>query len=143
MIIWPPGYKYLNDIKLDVNKFHKVKSLEIMKIDKNFFETFCFKVYQIDNASKNKILNKIDRLKYDEFNIGVLRVEIEKPVLVAQDALNYVRCKTVNDLKIYIRNKYKDKIKNYVYDVIIHSTEVDYQNDAVLKLLNKYKIHVN
>ena len=52
MIIWPPGYKYLNDIKLDVNKFHKVKSLEIMKIDKNFFETFCFKVYQIDNASK-------------------------------------------------------------------------------------------
>ena len=55
-----------------------------------------------------------------------------------QDILNRVRCESVGELKDRIRKKYKHRIPNYTYDVIIHSTEVNYQNKEVLKILKKY-----
>ncbi len=137
MIIWPPSLSHFDQINMDVSKFCDLKWSKIIKIKKNNFDKFCYKIYEIDNASKRKITKKIDRIKKESTNIGLLKIIIFKPKILAQDSFNYVRCKTVNDIKIFIRNKYRNKIQDYVYDIIIHSSEVDYQNEDILKLIRE------
>ena len=67
-----------------------------------------------------------------------LLIKIKKPDMQSQDFLNRVKCKNINELKTKIRRKYMSVIDNYIYDLIIHSTEVDYQNNEVNKLIKKY-----
>jgi uncharacterized protein YeeX (DUF496 family) len=55
-----------------------------------------------------------------------------------QDLLNRLRCKDVHGLKDAIRSRYRDRIDNYVFDIIIHSTETATQGAAVKQLLVEY-----
>ena len=71
----------------------------------------------------------------------LLIVRFLKPEIYAVDLLNRVRCRDVNNLKINIRKKYKSKITNYIYDLIIHSTEIDYQTNDIYNLFKKYDIY--
>ena len=68
-------------------------------------------------------------------------VEIKNPNMIATDFFNYVKCRQISCIKSKIRTKYKSKVNDYVYDVIIHSTEADYQNKIVEKLVRKYSLN--
>ena len=70
----------------------------------------------------------------------MILVEIKKPNMIANDFFNYVKCKQISCIKSKIRTKYKSKVNEYVYDVIIHSTEADYQNKSVESLVRKYSL---
>ena len=54
--------------------------------------------------------------------------------MIAHDCFNYVKMKILGKL-FKLRNKYKSKNKDYIYDIIAHSTEADYQNLKVEELL--------
>lgn len=139
LIMWPPASHLFDEIIRYISKNHEIKSFEIVNICDDKFEDFIYKLYEIDFANPRKVALKIDMLLNSPiYNLGVLKIRISKPRMEVQDILNRVRCESVGDLKDRIRKKYKDRIPNYTYDVIIHSTEVNYQNKQVLKILKKY-----
>ena len=139
LIMWPPASPLFNEINEYISKYHDIKSFEIVQICDDKFEQFIYELYEIDFANPRKVALKIDLLLNSPvYNLGVLKIRISKPNMEVQDILNRVRCESVGDLKDRIRKKYKARIPNYTYDVIIHSTEVNYQNNKVLKILKKY-----
>jgi len=139
LIMWPPASPLFNEINEYILQYHDIKSFEIVQISDDKFEKFIYKLYEIDFANPRKVALKIDLLLNSPiYNLGVIKIRINKPKMQVQDILNRVRCESVGELKDRIRKKYKHRIPNYTYDVIIHSTEVNYQNKEVLKILKKY-----
>ena len=139
MIVWPPAIQYFDNIKIDILNNHEILFSQIIQMDTIKFKEFVHKIYAIDHASIGKITGKIDHLQTKLPAVGIILVRILKPKMIAQDAFNYVRCKDVNMLKQSIRDKYKNKLNDYIYDIIIHSTEVDYQNNKVYELIEEFK----
>ncbi len=139
IILWPTAFPFFDEINKDIAKLHDIETYEIIKIHENKFEEFIYKLYDIDFANPRKVALKMDLLlSSPSYTLGIVKIRIKKPQMVVQDALNRVRCDSVGDLKDSIRRKYMDRIPEYIYDVVIHSTEVDYQNKKVIKLLKKY-----
>jgi hypothetical protein len=138
MIIWPPAYNLFDQIQSGINKEYQVIDYFDFKVDEINFKKFTNSLYHIDFASRNKIENKIIPLQREPMIMRYLLIKIKKPDMQSQDFLNRVKCKNINDLKTKIRKKYMNIIDNYIYDLIIHSTEVDYQNNEVNKLIKKY-----
>ena len=85
-----------------------------------------------------KINVKLDRLNEDSNTMALVVIEISNPNMLAQDFFNYVKCDQISQIKTSIRSKYKSKVRDYIYDIIIHSTEADYQNKNVSKLIDMY-----
>lgn len=139
VIVWPPAISLLDDIRKEIEKTHKVLDLEIVDIRSDDFYRFIHELYAIDYADPRKIDLKMERLSCPPHRLGVMTVRIKRPSMAVQDALNRVRCATVGDLKDGIRRKFRAAIPDYVYDIIVHSTEADYQNAVVRNLLRKYR----
>ena len=135
LILWPPAQSLFDDIRTDIIERHIELSYEILEMRADIFEDFIHKLYEIDFANPRKIATKLYRLQTPPHCLGVMKIRIIKPKMVVQDAINHVRCDTIGDLKDYIRRKYQGQISDYIYDIIIHSTETDYQNQKVLNIL--------
>ena len=135
IIIWPPAIIFFDEILKDLNDECCVLSSDRFRIKKNNFSDFLFKLYSIDNASRNKILGKLNRLQENSNEMGCVLVRIGNPDMIALDVFNYVRCEQISQIKFKIRDKYKSRINDYIYDIIIHSTEADYQNKKVQNLI--------
>ena len=139
MVLWPPAAPFFDEIIEYISNQYEILSFEVITIHNEKFEDFILELYKIDFANLRKAALKIDLLlSSPSYNLGIVKVRIPKPNMVVQDALNRVRCDSIGDLKGNIRKKYCKRIPNYIYDVIVHSTEVDYQNKKVSKILRKY-----
>jgi hypothetical protein len=143
IILWPPAHELFDDIQKDIGLKYEIKSALDFKIRRNMFSEFVNKLYEIDYASPNKINMKIVPLQREPMFMRYLIVRIPKPNMSCEDVLNRVKCRDVNKLKMDIRKKYRDSISDYIYDLIIHSTEVDYQNKEVLALIDMYNEEIN
>ena len=139
VVVWPPAMTLLQDIRSDIASKYEVLNCESISIQPEHFREFICKLYAIDSASPIKIASKIERLQQPSCSLAFLTVRIPKPKMLVQDALNRVKCKNVGDLKDYIRRKYREALPDYIYDIIIHSTEVDYQNILVWELVLQYR----
>jgi len=139
MVLWPPAAPFFDEIIEYISNQYEILSFEVITINNEKFEDFIFELYEIDFANPRKAALKIDLLLSSPlYNLGIVKVRIPKPNMLVQDALNRVRCDSIGDLKDNIRKKYRKRIPNYIHDVIVHSTEVDYQNKKVSKILRKY-----
>ena len=139
MVLWPPAAPFFDEIIEYISNQYEILSFEVITIHNEKFEDFIYELYKIDFANLRKAALKIDYLLSSPlYNLGIVKIRIPNPNMVVQDALNRVRCDSIGDLKNKIRKKYRQRIPNYIYDVIVHSTEVDYQNKKVSKILRKY-----
>jgi hypothetical protein len=141
IIIWPPAKNVFDEIQSDIAKEHEILKIREFEVAEINFKSFVEDIYAIDHASQNKIKNKLDELKRNPLKMRLLIVRFLKPEIYAVDLLNRVRCRDVNNLKINIRKKYESKITNYIYDLIIHSTEIDYQTNDIYNLFKKYNAY--
>jgi hypothetical protein len=104
------------------------------------FDDFVIRLYAIDFAGEKKISPKMARLKEPPHGIRVLTITIPNPTMDAQDMLNHVRCREVNALKDGLRARFRGRIDNYIYDILLHSTEVEYQNQPLLDLIEASRV---
>ena len=65
------------------------------------------------------------------------------PTIEVQDILNNKRCVDSHILKDFIRVKYKKNINNYIFDIIIHSTETQKQSFRLKKLIDQFHYEEN
>ena len=141
IILWPPAFKLINKILYEI-KLHdfNILSMHKFKIDIQNFEVFLKELYEIDFADPKKIAFKLERLKKDTLIMYTIKINIKNPKIISQDYRNHVKCETIGDFKDHVRKKYKKNIQNYVYDIILHSTEIDYQIPLVESVIKKYTL---
>jgi len=138
VLIWPPAAQYVEDIRGILEAQVEVLSHETVEIRPGQISQLVEELYAVDFAGPEKVARKMERLARPPHRLAVLQVRLVHPRMAVQDALNRVRCETIGDLKDDIRRRYRDRVDDYVYDVIIHSTEADYQTEPVRRVLQKY-----
>ena len=143
VLLWPPAREFFDMIQAEIQAEEQIVSASDHLIDPLRFEEFVHRVYAIDLASPRKIALKIDNLTRPPLLVRTLTIRFRRPTMEVQDLLNRLRCKDVHKLKDAIRSRYRDRIDDYVFDIIIHSTETATQGAAVKQLLAEYATQVN
>ena len=141
VLIWPPAAQYVEDIRGILEDQVEVLSQETVEIRSDQIARMVEELYAVDFAGPEKVARKMERLARPPDRLEVLQVRLVRPRMAVQDALNRVRCETIGDIKDDIRRRYRDRVEDYVYDVIIHSTEADYQTEPVRRVLRNYAVN--
>jgi hypothetical protein len=138
VILWPPAREHFDAIERDIRDCHQVLDTADYLIDAARFDEFVRKVYAIDSASPGKIDIKLGNLVRTPLIVRVLTVRFRRPRMEAHDILNRVRCKDAHRLKERIRADYHERVPEYIFDVIVHSTETAVQGEDLRRLLPLY-----
>lgn len=140
IILWPPASEIFDEICADIEKTNEIVSFFDKKIPKESFKSFLHDIYKLDYGSLNKINSKHNFVGIKPYVLRFLRVRFNRPTIITQDILNRKKCKDVHILKERIRKNFAHKIKNYKFDMIIHSTETEkqgYKAENIIKSLNR------
>lgn len=138
VVLWPPAREHFDAIERDIRDRHLVLDVVDYLIDAACFDEFVRKIYAIDSASPNKIDIKLGNLVRPPLVVRVLTVRFRWPRMEVQDILNRVRCKDVHRLKEHIRADYRERVPDYIFDVIVHSAETAAQGIDLRRLLPRY-----
>lgn len=140
VVIWPPAKHLIKEILAEVEKHYPVSNLRFFSVDAERMEKFVVDLYKIDRASEVKISSKIERLMRPPHDFFLFDITIDDPKVKAHCPYNsWVRTENVSDLKKVIRDEFSPKIEDYVHDIIIHSTEIDSQNDLIRQVIEKHQ----
>ena len=140
-IIWGPEIEYKENIYEEILKMSNVKAVKtIKKIEfenEIEFENYVKGIYHIDDIENWKIEKKISYMKIYSLKICVFEVILDNPKY-RKKAINGKPISTVvENIKKEIRNKYKDKIKNYFHDILIHVGDNEEQSLYMEKISEK------
>lgn len=149
-ILWTPARKYFDNIsKCIANGFEGVHLLskKDIYISTENFKKFIYDVYNTDDISTEKLNLKynhlIKSLMADDYCndngyiISVLQILIDNPDFRMKPISGLPQSKTTMKIKREIRNQFMDKISEYYWDIIIHITDNQKQNDEIQKILKK------
>ena len=139
IILWPPANNYFQSIEEEISNKFKILHKEEFQISRENIKNFIFEIYKLDFADPRKIVNKHESIYINDNKFKFFIVEFNNPEFYAKDLLNRYGSKKISDFK-KIRLSYKNKIKNYEYDIIIHSTEMRSQEEKFFEILDNYKI---
>ena len=142
LILWPPACDIFDKICEEVKKKYTILNSYDIQIKKNNFDFFLNEIYKLDYGSLNKISNKIIYVGVYPYKLRILKVRFYNPIIITQDILNRKKCKDVNLLKQHIRSLFSSEIKDYKYDMIVHSTETEKQGQKA-ELIIKNMEHIN
>jgi hypothetical protein len=137
-ILWPPARAHFDAIVADIGADDRVLGWRDYRIAPDRFVEFVRRIYAIDNASPVKIGIKLENLVREPLEIRVLTVRFQRPNMEVQDALNTLRCKDAHRVKEAIRAKYRDLVEDYIFDIVIHSSETTVQGASVMALVERY-----
>lgn len=149
-IIWPPARDYYQDIEREISNFeegvHVIKSYPIT-LNKEKFKTFIYKAYETDDILRYKLDLKFEHimqsLKSDNYSSNyytfyVIELQIDNPDFRLKPITALPQSKTTMRLKQRIRDSFKEKITDYYYDIIMHLTDNQIQNDAIEDIISKF-----
>lgn len=138
LILWPPARDEFDAIESDIRDRHQVLARRDYRITDARFAEFVQRVYAIDSASPAKIDIKLGNLVRPPLVIRVLTVRFTRPRMEVQDILNNVRCTDAHRLKDFIRENYRSRVRDYIFDILVHSSETAAQGVDVLDLVTQY-----
>lgn len=137
-ILWPPAQKYFDDILNELGKMYQIISYQDYQYKDETFSRLVKAVYHIDDIEDWKVLKKIEYMQSAaKKNIRVVKLDIDSPMFRLKAKTNGTLSQVGEYIKSYIRGKYKDKIDNYFYDIIIHIGDNFEQNEYVDKIFRQ------
>lgn len=150
-ILWPPArFEFFNietSLECSENGVHILKRFE-MQFSRDDLKKFIYSVYETDDIMRYKldlkyehIMQSMDTDGYDEklYTIYVIELKIDNPDFRLKPLSGLPQSKSTMRLKRKIRDMYKDKITDYYYDIIMHLTDNQLQNDAVEEIIKNVK----
>ncbi|MAG24892.1 hypothetical protein CMI47_04860 [Candidatus Pacearchaeota archaeon] len=124
-ILWNPCLLFKEEI---LKKIPNIIETSEIKINKTDLYSFVFDIYKMDKrCARRKVLPpKIESLKKHGDRHLFVKCKIENPKFDKNNV-----CKQAIDIKKEIRKEYKPKIKDYVFDIIIHAFDDPEQSKYV------------
>lgn len=135
-ILWNSMNNNIEDAITDISKFSKIN--EIFTIDfKEYFPDFISKIYPYTGTELWKLDYKIQHMhkKYDNNSITILFLNISvknKKFIERKEKYIYEQ---VEDLKKFIRNKYKTVVDGYAFDNVFHMTDDEEEYSYTLNII--------
>lgn len=135
-IIWNSAHNLKDDILKDVSE--QTNLLEYFEIDLGSeYIDFVNTIYESENMERWKIENKLNHMLINpNTKITILFFEFDSKDVSYHPFKKKNVFVQLQNCKTYIRNKYKDKVPNYTFDIIFHAT------DSLRELKNCFNIIV-
>ncbi len=137
-IIWGPAYKYKNEILQDSHDYAKQLVSFDLKLDEAYSD-FVYDMYKYEDMPKWKIEKKLEHMHSENNStINVSFYDIDTTEVFYHQYKKYYVYKNVEGMKMYIREKYKDKVDDYFFDTIFHLTDNDAELLHSINVLKSY-----
>ena len=154
-ILWTPArnqfdniVNYLEFTEDGIHIIHEYK----MQFTKEALKKFIYDVYETDDIMRYKldlkyqhIMSSLESDNYGKelYTICVIETKIDNPDFRLKPLSGLPQSRTTMRIKRKIRDMFKTEITDYYYDIIIHLTDNQLQNDAVREIINVAKINSN
>jgi len=133
MIVWAPAHKYLKNIKKEISTKSYITKEVILEFEtQSELKDFLEEVYCSGNNIFGRVQQKWDRIKDEELKIIVLWAETNLSKREEEFLIEMV------ELKKRIRKKIRKRMKNYVFDSVIHMGGTKKEIDELDEILNRY-----
>ncbi len=142
IIFWPPVQDMFDELQDDLSHHCEILDYEDLTIPSNRFKDFVDMVYAVDPSRAAKAEFKHKHLMMPELHLRILEVRVAKPAMTTGDLFNSVRSATIKSIKGVLRKKYRERVPNYVYDIIIHSTDNEDQSQKLAAQLHILKAQI-
>lgn len=133
--------KFINTALQDISKYSEIT--DIINIDfGSSFSNFISKIYPYTDEDLWKLKYKISHMDniYESNEIKIIFLDIYASEKIFVERKGIYVYKSVEELKNYIRNKYKNQVNNYAFDNIFHMTDDENEYEDTVKLIIKYII---
>jgi hypothetical protein len=145
--IWSPIFDHYYNILEEINRDYNVKQFYIYDFNNNpdIYEKAILKIYTTDDIDPDKVKNV--KLKYMEpYNNKFIYFlfDVNNPTYRTKKKYCTKICIDVENTKKNVRNNYKKYVKNYIHDIIIHTSDNPQQAKDIAKIMksyNQYKIN--
>lgn len=139
--LWPPVQEYFEDIMDRLRLLGNVTMYKDYVYDDFTFGAIVRGVYSVDDIAKWKIEKKIAYMSSTPIKkIRVVMLELPHPKFRLKSTNNNTLSASCERIKRIIRNCYKDRIENYMHDIIIHIGDNYYQNMHIRKIFEMLPI---
>lgn len=137
-IIWSPAQNYFDDITNELGKMYPLISYQDYEYKEETFSRLVKGVYHIDDIEDWKVQKKIEYMQPTANKVvRVVKLDVDSPQFRLKAKTSGTLSQVGEYIKSYIRGKYKDKLDNYFYDIIIHIGDNFEQNEYVDKLFRE------
>lgn len=137
-IIWGPAYKYSDSILKDIQKY----SSPIFAIDLNLkdkLQGFIMDMYSEEDTPRWKINAKLHYMQISKNpQIKVCFMNVDERKTYFHERKHYYVYSNIEDMKMFVRNKYSKLIDNYFFDIVFHTTDNHKELSYSVSVLKKY-----
>ena len=148
MVLWPSALECKDEILKDLKKLSGTTGVREYSLDKKVFQWVVHIAYLYDWIPEMIVQRKYeiisDRFKKNQLKLWMRTLEFKGNRVFFDEKDRSLHSMTINKLKQKIRGKYKKKIENYMYDILVHISDNYHQTvslhciEVVLSFLQKY-----
>lgn len=141
-ILWNSMNDYTNQALCEISKYCKINDTISINFE-SLFSDFISRIYPYTGEELWKQKYKIDHMNniYESNEIKIIFVDTYSNEKVFVDRKGIYINKNVEELKSYIRNKYKNQVKNYAFDNVYHMTDNEEEYKKTVTLIVNYIIN--
>lgn len=130
-VIWPPAVKYADKILNDIENHGdgvRVVEKEMIKYTRDDFIGLFKGLYHTDILDEEGMEYKIGLIEKamdskTDYTIVRFKLHCDNPRMTMNPKNYMPQSETISRIKQWVRRRYKEKIKNYEYDVIMHISD--------------------
>lgn len=148
-IFWTPARNIFHKLEHDIVSVEYgvfIQDKKVIELPRNIFKKFIYEIYSTDDIAPYKLDLKYQHLmaslEKDNFSSDYLPIEVVSTILDIPDfkmkgLTGLPQSKKTMRLKKQVRAKNCDLISDYYYDIIMHMTDNNIQNEDVKLILRK------
>ena len=135
-IIWAPAQKVVEDIISDLKIYGNVDGITRISLAQGEYDNIVRAVYSIDDIEKWKIEKKIEYMQGYEPAITCVDISFNDPDFRQKASTGLLISSKAERVKRAIREKYKNCIDNYFFDIILHIGDNIYQSNFMRNIFD-------
>lgn len=138
-ILWNSMDEFLEEAIDDIQSF--VSVTDVISIDfQDKFSDFISKIYPYKGGEKWKLEYKISHMcnQYANNRINIVFMNIDNENKIFAPRKKIYIYEDVEKLKVYMREKYRNKVNNYAYDNVYHMTDDEDEYKITIELIINY-----
>ncbi len=135
-VIWAPAASLAVSIVKDLSFFGEVQSVKKYTYRPDEYKNVVRAIYAIDDIEKWKIEKKIDYMEPHGTSIIAVDLSITNPAYRIKTSSGLPLSTVGEGIKRSVRSKYKSKIDNYFFDIVLHIGDNIYQSEYMREVLD-------
>ncbi len=142
LILWPPAQLFVDAIEDDLRaKYEVISKCVNAKVDN--LAGFVRQAYANDDIAAWKIEKKLYHMADYEPVVSVFSFVVTEPEYRSKAVSGSYLSTAMESLKSELRNRYKHKITNYIYDILLDIGDNPMHNRQMVSAMRDYGLSIN